>query len=522
MDALEPKIREFCADSLDPLVGAGRFDFVADLGAQMPMRVIGMLLGIPEQDQEAIRDQVDAYAAHRGRQADAGTRRTTFVSGEMFADYIDWRAEHPSDDLMTELLHAEFEDETGTTRRLTPRGDPHLRERRRRRRQRDHDPPHRLGRQGARRAPRPAARARRGSVADPERDRGAPALRAAGAARRPVRRRATSSYYGQTVPEGSVMLFLVGAANRDDRRYPDGDRFDIHREIGQHLTFGYGIHFCLGAALARLEGRVALEEVLEALPRVGGRLGRRPARADSTVRGWETLPVVHAVTRRPATRRTAPVRQPGPPRSARPRRASASSPPAPSSCTASRSGTGGALTVRAVAERAGVNERTVYRHFANERELRDAVMAPARSRKPASTSRACARRRRRRAPRGSSSTCRRSRSSRARRDDPTLLGGQPTPARGAARARWQPTTDGRGREIDRAIAAAMLDVLWSVASYERLVVDWELDPKDAITRRSRGSSGSSRTPSAGGRRPGPEEEGGTSWSHPASRATGMT
>ena len=70
MNALEPKIREFCAQSLDPLVGAGRFDFVADLGAQMPMRVIGMLLGIPEQDQEAIRDHADAHAAHRGRRAD--------------------------------------------------------------------------------------------------------------------------------------------------------------------------------------------------------------------------------------------------------------------------------------------------------------------------------------------------------------------------------------------------------------------------------------------------------------------
>ena len=57
---LEPKIREFCARSLDPLVGAGEFDFIADLGAQMPMRVIGMLLGIPEEDQEAVRDQVDA------------------------------------------------------------------------------------------------------------------------------------------------------------------------------------------------------------------------------------------------------------------------------------------------------------------------------------------------------------------------------------------------------------------------------------------------------------------------------
>ena len=118
MNAIEPKVREFCARTLDPLVGSGHFDFIADLGAQMPMRTIGYLLGIPEQDQEAIRDRLD-----EGLQLEEGQEGTFDAEGmdgaEMFGEYIDWRAEHPSDDLMTEMLNAEFEDETGVTRTFT-------------------------------------------------------------------------------------------------------------------------------------------------------------------------------------------------------------------------------------------------------------------------------------------------------------------------------------------------------------------------------------------------------------------
>jgi cytochrome P450 len=99
-------------------------------------------------------------------------------------------------------------------------------------------------------------------------------------------------HYGRTVPEGSVMMFLVGAANRDDRRYTDADRFDIHREVGQHLTFGYGAHFCLGAALARLEGRIALDEVLNRFPEWEVDQDNARLAPTSTVRGWESLPVV--------------------------------------------------------------------------------------------------------------------------------------------------------------------------------------------------------------------------------------
>jgi cytochrome P450 len=97
--------------------------------------------------------------------------------------------------------------------------------------------------------------------------------------------------YGETVPAGSAMICLTGSANRDARRYADADRFDIRRDAGQHLTFGYGIHYCLGAALARLEGRIALDEVLSRFPwwQVDWENARRAP--TSTVRGWDELPV---------------------------------------------------------------------------------------------------------------------------------------------------------------------------------------------------------------------------------------
>jgi cytochrome P450 len=289
MYALEPKIREFCVESLDRLVGAARFDFVADLGAQMPMRVIGMLLGIPEQDQEAIRDQADANL--RTRPGEPQQFTADFASGEMFAEYVEWRADHPSDDLMTQLLQAEFEDETGTTRRLTRAeiltyvnvvagaGNETT--------------TRLIGWAGKVLADHPDQR--RALVENPSLIPNAieELLRFEPPAPHVARYVARDAeHHGQRVPEGSVMMFLVGSATRDDRRYPEGDRFDIHRDIGQHLTFGYGAHYCLGAALARLEGRVALEEVLKRFPE--WEVDREAARLapTSTVRGWETLPVV--------------------------------------------------------------------------------------------------------------------------------------------------------------------------------------------------------------------------------------
>jgi cytochrome P450 len=287
---LEPQVRGFCTAVLDPLAGAGRFDLVEAVGAEMPMRVIGMLLGIPEADQPAIRDMADeALRTEDGQKM--RFKGAESLTNEAFADYIDWRRDHPSNDLMTDLLNAEFEDENGRTRTLT----------------RDevltyvnvvsnagNETTGRLiGWIGAVLARHPEQR--RELVDDPSLIRNAieEILRyeptghsIARYVTRDVR------FHGETVPAGSALLFIVGSANRDHRRHTDPDRFDLHRDIGQQLTFGLGGHYCLGAALARLEGRIAMEEILKRFPTWevdwdNARLGQT-----STVRGWETLPLI--------------------------------------------------------------------------------------------------------------------------------------------------------------------------------------------------------------------------------------
>lgn len=287
--ALEPRIRELCATCLDPLVGTDRFDIIAEFGAQMPMRVIGMLLGIPDADQQSIRDRSDANL--RTEAGEPMVVGDDFANGDAFGEYIDWRMEHPSDDIMTELLHAEFEDETGTRRRL--RRDELLTYVAVVAGAGNETTTRLIGWTTKLLAEHPDQR--RLLVEDRSLVPGAieEILRFEPPAPHVGRYVAKDvELHGRTVPEGSAMLFLVGSANRDDRKYGNGDTFDVTRTPSGHLAFGYGPHFCLGAALARLEGRVALDEILQRFPDWDVDMSGARLAPTSTVRGWDELPVV--------------------------------------------------------------------------------------------------------------------------------------------------------------------------------------------------------------------------------------
>jgi len=290
MEGLEPKVRTLCRAVLDRHIGAERFDFVTDLGEQLPMRTIGMLLGVPESAQEVARDRaISNLRTEPGKPMEVSA--DNIGQADFFADYVDWRSEHPSDDLMTELIFAEFEDETGVVRRLT----------------RDevlvyvsvlssagNETTNRLigwmgkvlGEEPEQRRQLAADRSLVPNAIEELLRFEPPTPHVARYVTRPF------DLHGVTVPAGSALLCLSGSANRDERRFEDPDRFDIHRKLGQqHFTFGRGIHYCLGAALARLEGRVALDEVLTRFPDWEVDWQHATRAPTSTVRGWESLPI---------------------------------------------------------------------------------------------------------------------------------------------------------------------------------------------------------------------------------------
>ncbi|MFQ5514395.1 MAG: cytochrome P450 [Myxococcota bacterium] len=262
--AMEPQIREICIRVLEPLVERGSCDFVTEFAAVMPMELISTLLGVPEEDHRRVRDWVDLSLTREPgcpeipwEAVEAMGKLTSY-----FRDLLHERRRHPGNDVLSFLLEVEAPAEDGGTTKLS---EPEvlgfagllagggnetvtkllgnalvLFHRHPDQRKRIAEDPTLI--------PRGIEEALR--YWPPSQIQGRSATR-------------DVELHDVRIPAGSRVLLLTGAACRDEREFENADVFDIDREIPIQLALGHGAHKCLGAFLARLEARVAFEELLK-------------------------------------------------------------------------------------------------------------------------------------------------------------------------------------------------------------------------------------------------------------------
>lgn len=290
---IEDRVRELCARMLDPFKSSPELDYVEDFGARLPSMVISSLLGLPEEDQETVRHTVDGiFHIEPG----VGMINDTSINSSLevaqyVADHLKRRRDDPQDDLLTALVEAEIVDEQGDIRRLKPSETV--------------DFAVMLFVAGTETVARLLGWT--AVILDAHPDQRAELAEDFSlipkAVEELLRYEVPSGIQGRwttrdvdlhdtVIPQDSKVLLLTGAAGRDERVYPDADRFDIHRSGQPHVSFGYGVHFCLGAALARLEGRVALEETLKRFPTWKVDHDRAVRLHTSTVRGYSKVPIL--------------------------------------------------------------------------------------------------------------------------------------------------------------------------------------------------------------------------------------
>ena len=287
---LERDIRQMCADLLDPLVGQRSFDYVQDFGAQLPSLVISTLVGVPPEDREAQRHNIDQiFHIEPGMGMINDVSLTAQIALHHYlGDLVDRRRAEPRDDLISALCQAEITDDAGAKRGLT-RGETaafaNL-----------------LFSAGTETVGRLLGNAavilaefgdeRAALVSQPELIGNAVEELLRFEAPSPVQGRTTTQeveLHDVSIPAGSKVLLLTGSAGRDERAFPDPDRFDARRDMQHHVSFGYGIHFCVGAALARMEGRIALEETLRRFPEWDIDAAHVTRQHTSTVRGYSEV-----------------------------------------------------------------------------------------------------------------------------------------------------------------------------------------------------------------------------------------
>jgi cytochrome P450 len=290
--ALEDRIRALCGEYLDPFVGESGFDFVQDFGMRLPVMVISTLLGFPEEDHDQLREWSDV-SLHREEGKEGATpeaQEAMNLTMSYYMSQIEQRRRQPRDDMISALTEADLATPDGEVRKLddlevigmlaliSNAGNETV--------------ARMLGWAALVLDEYPDAR--REMAEDPS-------LIPAGVeellryeAPSPIQGRYVTrdvELHGTVLPEGAKLALLTGSAGRDERKYPDPDTYDIHRSIDRHVTFGYGAHFCLGAALARMEGNVALGEVLRRFPTWEVDRSAVTYVATNTVRGPSSAPV---------------------------------------------------------------------------------------------------------------------------------------------------------------------------------------------------------------------------------------
>ncbi len=292
---LEPRIREIAVEHLDPLLGRGRCDIVKEFTAKLPMDVISSLLGIPKEDRDEVRGWSNDVL-HRDPDSSELPQRAIDGMRDLF-EYMDGflasRRRRPQDDMMSHLIQAEVADEDGTLTRLSDleiKSFINL-----------------LATAGNETVTKLLGTAyywlwrlpeeRKRLLADPR--------RIPGAVLETLRYDPPSQYqgrtttrevelHGKTIPAGAKVLIINAASGRDERKYPDPDRFDVERRFDHHLNFGHGHHVCLGKNLALLESRIALEEFLKRFPEYAIPEDGFERMHSSNVRGFSGLELSYA------------------------------------------------------------------------------------------------------------------------------------------------------------------------------------------------------------------------------------
>ncbi|NLD77018.1 MAG: cytochrome P450 [Acidimicrobiales bacterium] len=290
--SLEPMIRDVITGLLDELVDADEFDLVRDFSAPFPVEIISRMVGVPEGERQMIREALDLSLHREPGEMDPSPEGQTAMIELVgyFHELTKHKRQHPADDMLTKLTQATVTTDDGTETTLTDgeiTGFATL-----------------LGGAGAETVTKLVANAM--VTFDQHPDQWDEVQQDGDLLPRAVEEvlrylppsqyqgrfsKTAREFEGGTVPEGFPVLLITGAATRDPRQFDDPDRFDIHRPPALAIGFGHGVHSCLGAALARVETRIALEEIGKRWKRLEVDRSRLERVTMSNVAGYASVPV---------------------------------------------------------------------------------------------------------------------------------------------------------------------------------------------------------------------------------------